>query len=148
MRKMVLQLIVILSIVGLAPLTFAGDINVQIKGRDDGKRTTQKQDYAEALMNAKLQAVEQAGIEITSITKVENFQLKSDLIESKAKAVLLPGFQVMDIGYQTDGTYLVVLIGKIRTKLNEGNRPSKATEFANVMLALKKVESLTETGAS
>jgi uncharacterized protein YxeA len=143
MKKILIQLIAILCIVGMAPLVFPEDIYVVIKGRDDGKRTTQKQDYAEALMNAKLQAVERAGIEITSITKVENFQLRSDMIESKAKAVLLPGFQVIDIGYQADGTYLVVLSGKIRTQLPVGGKDlleSKAYE------ALKRLQSKTETG--
>jgi hypothetical protein len=38
------------------------------------------------------------------------------MVESKAKAILLPGFQVMDIGYQQDGTYLVILSGKVRTQ--------------------------------
>lgn len=143
--KKIAQLIMILCIMGVALLAFAEDIDVVIKGRDDGKRTTQKRDYAEALMNAKLQAVERAGIEITSITKVENFRLKSDMIESKAKGVLLPGFQVMDIGYQADGTYLVILTGKVRTQLPTGG---KTSEFDNSLLALKKVESLVEVGTS
>ena len=66
-------------------------------------------------MNAKLQAIERAGASITSITQVENFQLKFDAIESKSKAILLPGFQIIDIGYVADGTYQVVLTGKIQT---------------------------------
>jgi len=80
---------------------------------DDGVKTTKQQDYKEALMNAKLQAIERAGVEITSITRVINFQTKFDMVESKAKAVLLPGFKAMDMGYQVDGTYQVVLVGKV-----------------------------------
>jgi len=138
---MTIQLIVIMCVAVMSVLAFAEDIEIQIKGRDDGKRTTQKRDYAEALMNAKLQAVERAGVEITSITKVENFRLKSDMVESKAKAVLLPGFQVVDIGYQTDGTYLVILIGKIRGQLPIGGQ---SQEFDAALMALKRIESLTE----
>jgi hypothetical protein len=92
----------------------AETIDVNIKGVDDGVKTSKQQDYKEAVMNAKLQAIEQAGASIESITKVVNFQLKYDAIESKSKAILLPGFQIIDIGYVVDGTYQVVLIGKIQ----------------------------------
>ena len=34
---------------------------------------------------------------------------------ARAAAVLLPGFQVIDMGYQKDGTYQVVLSGKVQT---------------------------------
>lgn len=85
-----------------------------IKGMDDGVKTSRQQDYNEALLNAKLQAIERAGVEIKSITQMMNFQLMFDAVESRAQAVLLPGFQVVDIGYTADGTYQVVLIGKIQ----------------------------------
>jgi hypothetical protein len=93
----------------------AATIDVLIKGMDDGKNTSRDRDYAEAVMNAKLQAIERAGVSIKSMTKVENFQLKYDLVESKAAAVLLAGFQIIDMGYQKDGTYQVVLAGKVQT---------------------------------
>jgi len=88
--------------------------DVLIEGVDDGLRTTKQQDRDEALIDAKLQAIERAGVSISSITTVEDYALKKDWIESKARAVLLPGFQVIDKGYQDDGTYLVILSGKIR----------------------------------
>lgn len=91
-------------------------IDVLIEGFDDGIRTSKQQDRDEALMNAKLQAIERAGTSIASFTKVENFTLKKEWIESKAKAVLLPGFQIIDKGYQEDGTYLIILSGKIKVK--------------------------------
>lgn len=97
-----------------ASLGIAETIDVSIKGIDDGVKTTKQQDYKEAVMNAKLQAIEQAGASIESITRVENFQLKYDVIESKSNAILLPGFQIIDIGYVADGTYQVVLVGKIK----------------------------------
>jgi hypothetical protein len=83
---------------------------------DDGIQTTKQQDYKEALINAKLRAIERAGLEITSYTKVQDFKIKFDMIESKANALLLPGFQVIDMGYQIDGTYQVVLSGQVQTK--------------------------------
>jgi hypothetical protein len=36
------------------------------------------------------------------------------MVESKAAALLLPGFQVIDMGYQQDGTYQVVLSGRVQ----------------------------------
>ena len=102
------------SILFCASLGIAETIDVNIKGVDDGVKTSKQQDYKEAVMNAKLQAIEQAGASIESITKVVNFQLKYDAVESKSKAILLPGFQIIDIGYVVDGTYQVVLIGKIQ----------------------------------
>lgn len=92
------------------------DIQVTIKGYDDGIKTNKQQDYKEALTNAKIEAIERAGSEITSITRITNFEMKSKEVESKAEAALLPGYDVIDIGYQTDGTYLVVLSGKIKSK--------------------------------
>ena len=89
--------------------------NVLIEGVDDGLKTTKQQDRDEALIDAKLQAIERAGVSIISITTVEDYALKKDWIEMKAGAVLLPGFQVIDKGYQNDGTYLVILSGKIRS---------------------------------
>ena len=100
-------------------LAIPATIDVSIKGVDDGVKTTRQQDHKEAVMNAKLQAIERAGVEIQSITQVVNFQTKFDIVESKAKAVLLPGFQVVDIGYLQDGTYQIVLIGKVK-RIEEG----------------------------
>ena len=97
-------------------LAYSETIDVLIKGIDDGVKSNKQQDYKEALLNAKIQAIEHAGVEITSITKMVNFKLKFDLVESKANAVLMPGFKVMDMGYQTDGSYQIVLVGKVKTK--------------------------------
>jgi len=108
-----------------ASLGIAETIDVNIKGVDDGVKTSKQQDYSEAVMNAKLQAIEQAGASIESITKVLNFQLKYDAVESKSKAILLPGFQIIDIGYLADGTYQVVLIGKIQV----GDKGKQAKEI-------------------
>jgi Protein of unknown function (DUF1566) len=97
-----------------ASLGIAETIDVNIKGVDDGVKTSKQQDYKEAVMNAKLQAIELSGASIESIMRVVNFQLKYDAIESKSNAILLPGFQIIDIGYVVNKTYQVVLIGKIQ----------------------------------
>ena len=100
----------------LGPLSFAADsIDVQIKGFDDGVRTSRQQDYKEAVLFAKRNAIERAGVAIKSMSTIEDFVVNSDYIESQAEAVLLPGFNIIDIGYQQDGTYLVILSGKIKT---------------------------------
>jgi len=117
------------------PGSAAEEIDVLIKGIDDGIKTTAQKDYQEALMNAKLQAIERAGVEIRSITRVENYQLKYDLIESRAQAVLLPGFQVLDLGYQPDGTYQVVLSGKVRT--SAGKKALLRITFEGIALERK-----------
>lgn len=90
-------------------------IEVSIKGIDDGVNTNRQRDYAEAVMNAKLQAIERVGVEIKSLTIIKDFQLQSDIIESKSRGILVPGFRVVDMGYQTDGTYQIVLSGKVKS---------------------------------
>lgn len=110
MKRFLFALILVLA---MAPGISAETIDVLIKGMDDGVRTNKQQDYKEAVLNAKLEAIERAGVEISAITRVVNFQTKFDMVESRAKAILLPGFQIVDMEYQTDGTYAVVLYGKI-----------------------------------
>jgi len=64
-------------------------------------------------MDAKRQACEKAGLQIKSKTTVENFQTVFDHVESESEAVLLPGFQIIDIGYVALVTYSLL-------KLNTG----------------------------
>jgi hypothetical protein len=114
--KRVFVAILLTSLIILTPLIpFSWAIDVLIKGVDDGVKINQQQDYREAVMNAKLQVIEGAGVEIVSLTKVVNFKVKYDMVESRAKAVLEPGFQIMDIGYLEDGSYQVVLSGQVKT---------------------------------
>jgi Protein of unknown function (DUF1566). len=113
--KKVIILFVLSIFISFQPISiFAETIEVLIKGINDGVKTNRDRDYKKAVMNAKLQAIERAGVSIKSITKVENFQLKYDMVESNANAVLLPGFQIIDVGYQKDGTYQIVLSGKVQ----------------------------------
>lgn len=88
-------------------------VDVHVKGIDDGIISSQDYDYRQALVNAKQKAIELAGVELESTTLSHNFMLVEDNIEMKSKGVLLPGYSVIDVGYQLDGTYLVVLSGKV-----------------------------------
>jgi len=90
-------------------------VDVLIEGYDDGVKSSLRNDREEALIDAKRQAIERAGVRMTSTTQMEDFVVKKDWVESKAKAVLLPGFQIIDKGYQADGSYLVILSGRIRS---------------------------------
>ena len=94
-------------------------IDVAVKGISNDSRDGAQKDRQEAIMDAKRQACEKAGVRIEAKTTVENFQTVYDLVESQAAAVILPGFQVIDNGYGEDGTYTVVLVGKIRTNITE-----------------------------
>jgi hypothetical protein len=109
-RIRTIALFIILSV----SVAASQNLDVTIKGLDDGKKSTRQQDYREAVLDAKRQAIEQAGVKVTSKSTVVNARLQEDFIESQAEAVLLPGFQIIDIGYTADGTYQVVLSGKVQ----------------------------------
>ena len=94
---------------------YSQTIDVSVKGISNNVRDSKQIDRDEAIMDAKLKAIEKAGVSIKSITEVENFKLKKDWIESKSEAHLLPGFDIIDIGYGEDGLYHVVLVGKVAT---------------------------------
>lgn len=117
-------------------------IDVMIKGVDDGLRTSRQKDYDEALMNAKLQAIERSGVEISSITRIVNFEMKYKVVESKAAAVLLPGFQILDIGYQTDGSYQIVLAGKVQL----GGSGALGAKMRRAQIAEAKAEQSADAG--
>ena len=89
-------------------------IDISVKGISNTKNDGAQQDRLEAIMDAKRQACEKAGLTIESKTKVENFEVVYDYIETQAETILMPGFQLIEIGYVQDGTYQVVLTGKIK----------------------------------
>ena len=94
-------------------------IDITVKGISNSENDGAQKDRQEAIMDAKRQACEKSGVRLQSNTNVENFQVTFDYIESKAAAVLLPGFQVVDVGYMQDGTYQVVLSGKVKVVKEE-----------------------------
>ena len=89
-------------------------IDVLITGVSDGIRSTLQNDRDKAIIDAKLQAVQRAGVNIQSVTEVENFMLKRDWIQTTAEAFLLPGYNIIETGYGEDGLYRVVLSGRLR----------------------------------
>lgn len=111
---------------------YAETIDIEIKGFDDGIKSDKQTDYKEAVLFAKRQAIERAGIKIESTSKVKNFILEEDYIETHAKSVLLAGYRVIDIGYTADGTYQVVLIGKLAL-LKDTLSPSDETKLSTVL---------------
>ncbi|MDM7926027.1 MAG: hypothetical protein QUS35_08400 [bacterium] len=88
-------------------------IDVRVVGLSHGRTASRQNDREEAIVDAKLRAAEKAGVNVQSVTVVENFLLKKDWIESHAEAYLQPGFDVIDVGYGEDGAYKVVLVGKV-----------------------------------
>ncbi len=107
-------------------------IDVHIKGVDDGVKTTKQQDYKEAVLFAKREAIERAGVKVKALTTAKDFIVHSDYIETKAEAVLLPGYNIIDVGYTVDGTYQIVLIGKITTA--EEGIDSKELRYAKTLI--------------
>ena len=103
-------------------ISYAKIINVQIKGVDNGLKTTKQQDYKEAALFAKREAIERAGVDIKSKSTVEDLMLIEDFIESKSEGILLPGYQIIDIGYDEDKIYNVVLVGKLRVTESMANK--------------------------
>ena len=105
-------------------------IDISVKGISDNKNDGAQKDRMEAILDAKRQACEKAGMKIESKTTVENFQVVYDFIESSAESVLLPGFQLIDIGYVQDGTYQVVLSGKIQVVEGDEHISTKELRYA------------------
>ena len=92
----------------------AGELQVIVEGLSNNERDGPQADYAEAVRDAKIKAIQRAGVAIRSSTKVDKGVLEEDLIEAESKGVLLPGYQVIKVGYGQDGAYHVVLVGRIR----------------------------------
>lgn len=82
------------------------------------QKTTDKNikiDSQRAMLDAKIKAIERAGIKIETSTTVNNYELYIDLVESKAKGILLPGFEFVEFGYDENGVYKVLLIGNVQS---------------------------------
>jgi hypothetical protein len=92
-------------------------IQVKIIGYSSGNKTNLKRDCSEAIINAKLKAIERAGVKIEAISVLEDFQLKSDFVEAKSKGIIEPGYEIIEVGYDENGVYKVLLIGEVRTFL-------------------------------
>jgi len=96
------------------PIAYSQTIDVNIFGFDDGIITNRQKDYSEAVLSAKREAIERAGCRINALSKLKNSKLIREYIESAAQSRLLPGYNIIDIGYSSDGYYQIRLIAKIR----------------------------------
>lgn len=110
------RILVFLIVLVVPAISNADTIDVQIKGIDDGIKTSKQQDYKEAVLFAKREAIERAGVKVKSMTTVKDMMLESDYIETQAEAVLMPGYNIIDMGYAADGTYQIVLIGQVYSR--------------------------------
>ncbi|MDY6903556.1 MAG: DUF1566 domain-containing protein [Thermodesulfobacteriota bacterium] len=139
-RKALFSVFGVLLVGMAAGVCPAETIEVHIKGVDDGMKTTKQQDYKEAVLFAKREAIERAGVRIKAMTTARDMVVNSDYIESKAEAALMPGYTIIDIGYTADGTYQVVLLGKVR--------PAGDAEFSESLDSreLRYAKSLYEMG--
>ncbi len=93
----------------------ARPIKVKVVGLSDQANDGIQQDRKEAILDAKRQACEQAGIKISSQTSLQDMQVFEEKVDSEAESVLLPGYEVVELGYKEDGcTFQVVLIGQVK----------------------------------
>ncbi|GAG39518.1 unnamed protein product, partial [marine sediment metagenome] len=106
----------------------------------DGVRHSKQRDRDEAIMDAKLKAIEKAGVSIKAVTEVENFMLKKDWIESKAEAYLLPGSNIIDVGYGEDGLYHVVLVGKVSSKRKKAKYVMTDSDGLKIITAIENTD--------
>ncbi len=122
-------------------------LDISIHGISDGIINSKQRDRDEAILDAKIKAIERSGLTIQTHTVIEDFKLKKDFIESKAKAYLMPGYNILDIGYGEDKLYHVVLVGKlIKIDINEQKDTSshlaKEDKFSRIKNARKKLSEM------
>jgi hypothetical protein len=108
-------------------------IEFMVKGLSDDQNDGKQRDKREAEIDAWRQAIEKAGLLIRSTTLMENFTVMSDSVESLAKGLILPDWDLMDVGYDEDGVYVVVITGKIRPWAPE-EQPSLASEWTSLVV--------------
>ncbi|MBD3419042.1 MAG: hypothetical protein GF398_02880 [Chitinivibrionales bacterium] len=119
-------------------------IDISVKGISDNNRDGAQKDRMEAILDAKRQACEKAGMSVNSKTTVENFKVVFDYVESQAAAVLLPGFQVIDVGYMEDSTYSIVLVGKLKKGAPD---PKERADFTILFWLTDKGKTVSERTA-
>lgn len=123
--------IVFVSLLLAPAAAFSGQVvDVRIKGLDDGVRTDRRTDYNQAVLFAKRQAIERAGVKVRSRSVTRDMVLAEDVIEAESAAVLMPGYEILDLGYDENGVYQVVLVGKIQVA-QEDEAPAQAARAAD-----------------
>ena len=108
-------------------------LKVKIAGYSDGIYNGIQQDKKEAILDAKRQAIEKAGVKIDSKTVVKNYIAIEDMIEAQSKAIILPGFEIIEIGYdKNQEVFKVVLVGSIQSIVETEINYSKYIKYGVV----------------
>lgn len=97
---------------------------------------TGKQLRIEAEMDAKRKAVESASVYVKSQTKVENFELKYDIIQTQSEAGVKI-LQQKDIGLEDGKRYHVWMKAEVSYALEKKIRADEATPVGEGLLLLK-----------
>ena len=126
----------------------AQEIEVRIKGMDDGIKTSRQQDYKEAVLFAKRQAIKRAGVKVKSRSTARDLVLEEDYIEAQSEGLLLPGYEIMDLGYSADHVYQVVLVGRLRVKSQGSDKGKSSPRPPIVMEGLAAYYSFDDGSAS
>jgi hypothetical protein len=85
-----------------------------------------------AKLDAIRQAIEKGGIHIKAETTVRNYQVIKDEIIAKSQGILLPGFEILDIGVFGE-YYLVALNGNVSSDKLETKYKSPEDTFTEVI---------------
>jgi hypothetical protein len=90
-------------------------MKVRVIGVSDNSYDGLQKDRKEAIINAKREAIERSGVSVKSKSEMKMGVLYADYIEAEAESYILPGYEIVDIGYDdTKVTYKVVLVGEIK----------------------------------
>lgn len=101
------------QIAALEVIQYTGKrLPMNIKGYNNGERSSLAEDREEAIINAKLLAISNAGYNTSRIVREKDIEKRNEEIEKKANQILVPGYKIKDKGYLKDDTYKVLLIGK------------------------------------
>lgn len=118
-------------------------ILVSATGLSDGNKG-RAEDYRIAVIDAKLNAISQGGESISSVTFMKSYLSKESyeeelyqMVESKTKAIIKPGYVIKDLGYQHDGTYAVSIICQIEINPYLEENDSSARVIINDYLRKK-----------
>lgn len=117
-----------------------------VEGVSDSVTNDLSKDSTEAVIAAKLNAIEQAGVSIQAALDLGNFNLKHEWVERMAEATLLPGSQLVDFGYGGDSLYYVSLFGEVYTGdiISENLEGDKKYRLAKLSLDNNKVGALAQ----
>ncbi len=119
--KVVIKIIILGCFFLMVKVLIAQDvIDVVEQGISVGVRNSKQQDRDEAIMNAKLKIIERAGVDVKSITSFDGLPQRINWIKKQSQAYILPGLKIVDVGYDKDGLYHIVLVGKISTIKTKG----------------------------